>query len=183
MLYLKQLVLIVFCLNISGCATVVRGTHEELRVVSIPPGAKVSVWQETSEDEPPTYICYATPCALNLSRRYNARIEVSLDGHQAINFEVIRSTRRSKTLIKPGTIVAGVTSGSYVTAGEPNWIENFSGLSLTYLEGTYSPLPMITGARYSLSPNPVTVTLAPVKKAIDKLDDMTGSGTIKINNE
>ena len=154
-------VAVLLSVAISGCSTVTRGTHEELRVDTLPPGATVTVEQvnknkagfETRECEP-------TPCAINLPRKRGGRVTVSKDGYQPITFEFISTTRGSKSLIAPGAIVAGAAPGSFVTVGESKWIDSLSGGQLAWGDGSLAPVAKAMGAYNSLSPNPVIVTLA-----------------------
>ena len=163
-------------LLLSGCLTVSRGTTETLNVISNPPGAEVTAelllqsgqLDTRNKNRGKTLACSPTPCSVELPRSNHARITVRKDGYQPIQFLAVSKGSSPTSTIKPGTIVAGMAPGSYVVAGTPETITKFiSGNTLTALQilsvyGTAGTvIDKATGANRSLSPNPVTVTLAP----------------------
>ena len=164
--------------TLSGCLTVSRGTTETVSVITAPIGAEVQAELLLQTGEPDmrnknkskVLNCSPTPCSLEIPRRNHARITVSKEGYQPIQFLAVSKGSSPTSTIKPGMIVAGVPPGSHVVAGRPETATRYiSGNTLTALQiltgygiaGTV--VDKASGANRSLSPNPVTVILAPVK--------------------
>ena len=162
---------------LSGCLTITRGTTETLSVISNPPGAQVQaelLYQSgrtdiNNKNKHKKLTCQPTPCSVEIPRSNHARIRVSKDGYYAIDFLAVSKGSAPTSTIKPGTLVAGLPPGSHVIAGTPETITKFiSGNTMTAMQilsvyGTASGfVDKATGANRSLSPNPVTVELAPV---------------------
>ena len=168
---------------LTGCLTVSRGTTETVNVISNPIGANVQaelLLQTGAPDHKNTnrsknLSCSPTPCALEIPRANHARVTVSKDGYQPIAFLAVSKGSSPTSTIKPGTVVAGQAPGSHVIAGTPETITKFiSGNTLTAVQiltfyGTAGTIvDKMSGANRSLSPNPVTVELAPVAEGETK---------------
>lgn len=172
---MKRHLLLLACAGIylSGCATATRGTHEMVNINSEPAGARAisNIPNKTKNSNIDGYYgCEPTPCGINFSRRAEPVISVEKTGYRNIKFKVISSIATSSTSLSTGTIVAGTQNGSHVVVGSPEFLKTipiggasiFGGIMTL---GGGSIVDVATGAGLSLSPNPVTVFLAPEKSA------------------
>jgi len=156
-------------LYLSGCATAVRGTHEMVQINSEPAGARAisNIPNKTKiSNLDGFYGCEPTPCGINFSRRAEPVISIEKDGYKNIKFKVVSSIATSSTSLATGTIVAGTQNGSHVVVGSPDFLKRIpiGGASIfggVMTLGGGSIVDVATGAGLSLSPNPVTVFLAP----------------------
>jgi hypothetical protein len=163
---------------LSGCLTVTRGNTESLQIITKPPGASASAEllrqngeKDVRENSTSREIsCSPTPCSLKIPRVNHARVTVEKDGYKPVKFLAVSKGSSPTSSIRPGTIVAGHPSGSHVIAGTPQTITKYlSGNTMTAAQIlTVYGIPGLfvdkaTGANRSLSPNPVTVELVPVK--------------------
>lgn len=160
----------VICLAIicSSCATATRGSHETLMINSEPPGARAltNLPSKKKKSIDGYFGCEPTPCGISLPRKSMPLVTVSKAGHEAIKFKVTSSVATSATSIPKGAIVAGLPPGSYVQFGTPEFLKRFSAGSAVLTGGvltlgTGAVLDMVVGANKNLTPNPVTVFLAP----------------------
>jgi len=156
-------------LYLSGCATATRGTHEMVNINSEPAGARAisNIPNKTKTSNlDGFYGCEPTPCGINFSRRSEPVISVEKAGYKDIKFKIISSVATSSTSLATGTIVAGTQRGSHVVVGSPDLLKRIpiGGASIfggVVTLGAGSIVDGVTGAGLSLSPNPVTVFLAP----------------------
>jgi len=156
-------------LYLSGCATATRGTHEMVNINSEPAGARAisNIPNKTKNSNlDGFYGCEPTPCRINFSRRSEPVISIEKAGYKDIKFKVISSVATSSTSLATGTIVAGTQRGSHVVVGSPDLLKRIpiGGASIfggVMTLGAGSIVDVATGAGLSLSPNPVTVFLAP----------------------
>ncbi len=161
--------IIIAGLYLTGCATSTRGTHEVVKINSEPTGATaISNIPNTTKNSNLNgfYGCEPTPCSINFSRRANPVISIEKDGYQNIKFKIISSVATSSSSVPSGAIIAGTPSGSYVIAGNPDFLKSIpiGGASIiggVLTLGAGSVVDVTTGAGLSLSPNPVTAVLAP----------------------
>ena len=159
----------------SSCAIATRGTHERVKIVSEPQGATVSsdllmrkplVFEDGTQSE---YMgCAPTPCSLNISRRAAPVITVSQPGFQSIKFKIVSTWQSGSSALGAGSLIAGLPPGSHVKAGEVGTLKSIpvNGGVLTSGLLTYGVGPVVdiaSGANRSLSPNPVSVYLAPLE--------------------
>lgn len=161
---------IIGLVGLTACATVTQGMNGGLRVESVPPGATALTNIQSSANEAINgYIgCSPTPCSISISRKADPVISVSLDGHTPIKFKVTSAVATSSTTFPTGTLVAGLPTGSHVIAGQADLLKRIpvggrvaaAGL-MTFGLSTIVDVG-ITGANKNLSPNPVTVFLAPL---------------------
>lgn len=157
----------------TACATATRGTHEMVRVISVPEGAvaisnlkapRTQTFNDgTSSDY---YGCAPTPCGINLPRKSDPVIHVAKDGYESIKFKVVSTWETGSASVAPGAIVSGTPTRSHVIAGQPDALKRIpiQGASITgglFTLGAGSVLDYAVGANLSLSPNPVTVKLVP----------------------
>ncbi|MGJ8559309.1 MAG: hypothetical protein ACSHX3_03655 [Litorimonas sp.] len=113
--------------------------------------------------------CTPTPCSISISRKKNPVVRVTLDDHQPIKFKVTSAVATSSTSIPTGSLIAGLPPGSHVVAGETDFLKRipvggrvFVGSVMTLGAGAIIDVA-ITGANKNLTPNPVTVFLAPLE--------------------
>lgn len=177
---LQKIVLAVFCLSLSACATLTRGTHEMVKISSEPAGAKAvsDILSKNKENTLDGYLgCKPTPCGINLPRKSTPVITVSKVGYQTIQFKLVSTNATSKSTTPEGTIIAGIPPGSYAQAGTPEFLKSIPVGGAIILGGiqTFGVSALIdagTGAGRSLSPNPVTAFLTPLPKT-KSLQDKT----------
>lgn len=163
------LLLITLGLFTSGCATATRGTHEMVQISSEPAGATVItdiVNKGSKNNFGGFYGCEPTPCGINISRRAAPVLKVEKQGYKSIKYKIISSNATSSSSVPTGAIVAGTPSGSHVVAGSPDLLKRIPVGGAIIFGGVMSLgggllLDAATGAGRSLSPNPVTVFLAP----------------------
>jgi len=164
-------ILLAFCLT--GCATATRGTHERVQINSEPPGASaISNIPNTSDKSnlDGFYGCEPTPCGINFSRRVAPVIEIKKTGYESIKFKIVSALAVSSSSVPIGSIVAGTRNGSHVVVGSPDFLKRIPMSGATIFGGIMTfgggiVTDVATGANLSLSPNPVTVFLAPSDNA------------------
>lgn len=157
--------------SLTACATVTQGANEGLRIESVPPGA-MALTNIKSEGRHAVngYVgCSPTPCSISISRKTSPTITVTLADHQPIKFKVTSAVATSSTSVPTGSLVAGLPPGSHVVAGQADLLKRipvggrvFFGGVMTLGVGTILDVA-VTGANKNLSPNPVTVFLAPIE--------------------
>jgi hypothetical protein len=156
---------------LSACTTMTQGAREGLRVESVPPGATaLTDIKSTGTHSVDGYIgCAPTPCSMSISRKASPVVRVSLDGHQPIKFKVTSAVATSSTSIPTGSLIAGLPPGSHVVSGEAEFLKRIPVGGRVFVGGimTFGAAALvdvaITGANKNLTPNPVTVFLAPLE--------------------
>jgi uncharacterized protein YceK len=88
---------------LSGCATVVNGTHQELAFSTLPEGSAVTVTDGST--------C-TTPCKLKLARRHPVRVDLTQAGYKPA-YVLVRSKHGGATL---GNLLLGGGVGILVDA-------------------------------------------------------------------
>lgn len=158
----------------TACASATRGSHEMIQVNSVPQGASAIsnlkskrslTFQDGTKSE--YFGCAPTPCGINLPRKSDPVVEVKKAGYQSIKFKIVSTWETGAASVPTGAIVAGTQNGSHVVAGKPDALKRIpiQGASITggvFTLGAGSVLDYVSGANLSLSPNPVTVNLAPL---------------------
>lgn len=96
----------------SSCATVIRGVHDELRVVSVPPGADVQL--STGETG-------VTPATFLRKRRDNFQVTISKPGYIPQTVNVRSKTSPSGAAAAAGNVASGGPIGVAVDAGTGAW--------------------------------------------------------------
>jgi hypothetical protein len=127
---------IVLCAAASGCATVTRGTSEDLIVKTVPEGAKVEVTLGSGGRES----CAATPCTIRLPRRTQATVLIEKEGFRSVRAEVRGKLGAFVPLGVVGAAV-DVASGAALRL-EPNPLE----VTLVPGSGTVDYVPPPAGA-------------------------------------
>ena len=92
-------VLLALCLFAAGCATVVRGPNEVLRVESFPSGARVQLSNGMT--------CAATPCDFRVSRNQNLTATVTRAGCQPGHVNITSRVARRGAAATAGNVVTG----------------------------------------------------------------------------
>ena len=165
----------------SACATATRGSHEMIQINSVPEGAaaitdfkakRLQTFKDGTQSE--YWGCAPTPCGINLPRKSAPVVDVSLDGFKSIKFKIVSTWETGASSVPSGAIVAGTQRGSHVIAGKPDVLKRIpiQGASVTggvATLGAGSVLDYVSGANLSLSPNPVTVILAPAEPKTEGL--------------
>ena len=159
---------------VSGCATATRGTHERVDIISVPEGA--SAQSDMKSKKALTYDdgtksdylgCAPTPCSINFPRRANTVVTMTKAGYDPIKFKVISTWETGSSAVRAGSVVAGLPTGSHVVAGKTDLLKRIpvAGGMLTsaLFYGVGPVVDIASGANLSLSPNPVTVYLAPLE--------------------
>lgn len=77
--------ILAICLCLSGCATIMNGSKQEVPVNSLPQGAKIRLNHDYSEE-----VC-RTPCFLNLPRKNHHIIHISKEGYEPKSIMVSNS--------------------------------------------------------------------------------------------
>lgn len=113
-------VLLSLSVLLPGCATVVRGMSEPVRIESEPPGARVTARRtnahvldrEGVEDEDfPSRASCTTPCTLEFRRRSDILIEVAHPDAGAFDYVVTDSALRSSGTGSAANVVIGAGTG------------------------------------------------------------------------
>ena len=145
-----------------------------VQVSSVPEGASAisnlkakrsQTFQDGTKSE--YFGCAPTPCGINLPRKSDPVVEVRKSGYKPIKFKIVSTWETGAASVPTGAIIAGTQSGSHVIAGKPDVLKRIpiQGASITggvFTLGAGSVLDYVSGANLSLSPNPVTVKLAPL---------------------
>jgi hypothetical protein len=93
---------------ISGCATVTRGSNEDLQIITTPTGAQV----ETSNG----FSCASTPCAIKMPRRSELVVTISKPGCKTIQVNVSNETQNGGGAALAGNVLVGGVIGIGVDA-------------------------------------------------------------------
>lgn len=112
----------------ASCATITRGTTEQIQIVSDPPGAEA----RTSMG----FVC-VTPCTLQAGRKDEFTVTVSKPGYEPVEVAVTTKVNPGGGAAFAGNVLVGGLVGMAADAS--------------------------TGAGLDHSPNPVDVTLVPLK--------------------
>jgi len=106
-----------------GCATIMHGSTQNVMVTSSPPGATVVV---------DGGMRFKSPVEINLSRKENHTVELSLDGYQ-------------KELVEVRSVTSGAVFGNIVAGGLVGWAVDSS-----------------SGGAYRLVPEVIKIDLRPM---------------------
>jgi hypothetical protein len=109
---LKLFVLLGLVLCLASCATITRGTHEKLQVVSAPPGANVRL--STGETG-------LTPATFVKLRRDSFQVTLSKPGYLTETVNVESRASGTGVAATAGNVVAGGVIGAAVDAGTGAW--------------------------------------------------------------
>lgn len=99
------------CLSLSGlgaCATITRGTTQEVIVESTPPGAAVRTTTG--------FTCEATPCTFKMPRKEGFSVTISKDGYKPATVTVESKVAGGGAAGFAGNVIAGGVIGMGVDA-------------------------------------------------------------------
>ncbi len=99
------------CLGLSGlgaCATITRGTTQEVIVESTPPGAAVRTTTG--------FTCEATPCTFKMPRKEGFNVTISKDGYKPATVTVESKVAGGGAAGFAGNVIAGGVIGMGVDA-------------------------------------------------------------------
>jgi hypothetical protein len=149
----------------TGCATVVHGVHQEIRVETDPPGATASAEGQT----------ITTPGALRLHRSAKD-LEVVVEKEGYVTRRVALSRKTSGAVwgnlgFIPFGAAAGAAIGSTTTKDSSKWFSELEGGTYgVFVGGLVAPAAAIavdyaTGGAYKLDPPTIVLRLEPVGAA------------------
>jgi len=118
----------------SACATVTRGSTEEVTIQSIPAAADVSI-RDTGQKR--TARTCVTPCTIKLERKWPFKVTVSKDGYETQEAMLYPEMSNGGMTGMAGNVLIGGIIGAGVDVS--------------------------TGAMNDLKPNPLVVELVPIK--------------------
>lgn len=79
---------VVAAMSVSGCATVIKGTQQNIGITSTPDGASVEIYDKRAQN----VVTAVTPATVRLRRKDGPyRVEVSAPGYQTQTVEIRRS--------------------------------------------------------------------------------------------
>jgi hypothetical protein len=134
---MRLLGVVAFAAALGGCASVTRGTTENISISSTPAGAEATI----SGLEVPT--ACVTPCAIVAKRSADISISFAKEGFQPEIVQLTKEVPATGAAGFAGNIIAGGLVGMGVDA--------------------------VTGAAQDHKPNPVIVTLKPIRPAAPSL--------------
>jgi hypothetical protein len=109
---LKLICLLASGMCLASCATITRGSHERVRVLSTPPGADVRL--STGETG-------VTPVSFIKNRRDSFQVTVSKPGYLTTTVNVESRASGAGVAATAGNLVAGGVVGAAVDAGTGAW--------------------------------------------------------------
>jgi hypothetical protein len=125
--------IVALCAVAGGCASVTRGTTENLTIVSTPSGAEATI---SGLDNPTACV---TPCTVVVKRNADISVSVAKEGYEPQVVQLTKEVPPAGAAGFAGNVLAGGLVGMGVDA--------------------------VTGAATDHKPNPVEVTLEPVRPA------------------
>lgn len=167
-------IVLLSAIYLTGCATATRGTQERVFIHSEPPGARVT--SDIKDSKTVTFDdgtqsdyrgCAPTPCSINFSRKAAPVLRIEKDGYQPLNVKIVSSWATGSKSIASGSIVAGIPPGSHAVTGDADLLKRIPIQGAMFTTGlmTFGVAPLVdiaAGSNRSLSPNPVTIFLAPM---------------------
>lgn len=124
---------------VSGCATLISGTHQKIKINSQPPGAKVII-EDTCDNE--LIMTVTTPAEVKLSRSRSYHLRINKKGY----YPVIRGIGRKAN---PAIIVD-------LALLPAHWVGTLSGMISAGVDH-------FTGAIWVLSPKEINVELKEIE--------------------
>ena len=119
---------------VSACATVTKGTDDDVKFVSSPDGAKVTAEDITGKEE---IVSCVTPCDLALNRKWTYNILFEKEGYEPTKARLEPKFSGDGAAGMAGNVLLGGVVGAAVDAS--------------------------TGAMNDLKPNPLSVVLTPLE--------------------
>ena len=180
---------------LSGCATLVRGPNTNFNIATEPPGASVTtnlVIPKWRRSDPEYYACAPTPCSLEVSRRSEFEVVVSMDGYHPATIQVTSGFGRGGPQSSTAGAVTGAT-GAYIvsyslitstasalsavaTAGMSTSAASAgagsaaatgaAGVGMLFLGGDW-----ISGAMLDLRPNPLVLVMIPLDQPLPSAEE------------
>ena len=129
----KLIATVAVAINLAACATVTKGTKNEVSITSTPSEASVVMTDVAGKYEGAS--C-TTPCSANLTRKGSYKTVVSKEGYTPYEIVVVPKISGTGAAGMAGNVLIGGIIGAGVDAA--------------------------TGAMNDLSPNPLNVTLMPL---------------------
>lgn len=120
--------------SVTACATVTKGTGDDVSFVSSPEGAKVTTDDLNGKEQDQS--C-RTPCTMELNRKWTYDVTFELDGYQTLKARLEPRFSGDGAAGMAGNLLLGGVIGAAVDAS--------------------------TGAMNDLEPNPLAVVLDPIK--------------------
>ena len=130
---MRLLGVVALAATLGGCASVTRGTTENISITSTPAGAEATV---TGLDNPTSCV---TPCAVVAKRSADISVSFAKEGYEPEVVQLTKEVPATGAAGFAGNVIAGGLVGMGVDA--------------------------VTGAAQDHKPNPVIVTLRPVRSA------------------
>lgn len=129
---IKLLAVSAIALQLAACATVTRGTNDDVKFMSSPEGAEVVVTEAVSGLSEQSCV---TPCEMEMKRKHTFKMMMTKDGYEP--FEMVMESKVSTGggVAAAGNLIAGGIIGGVVDGS--------------------------SGAMRDFKPNPVNVQLAP----------------------
>lgn len=146
--------LVLVALLASGCATIVSGRHQKIRVTSAPLRARVIV--EYQKADGGQVSSYETPAEIHLPRRKSdVRLRIEKEGFAPVEVALKRKANGMLALNVANPMIYGavITDGS---AGAR------AGAIAAFI-GVWIGVDVATGAAYRLAPSRIDVTLTPAQ--------------------
>lgn len=161
------LVAALLALGSSGCATIVKGTTQDIPIASEPSGARVAVDGKASG---------STPTKVTMDRKRSHMVTLELEGYETENIAVTNS-------------IGGAVAGNIVAGGLIGWgVDAMTGAQYNLHPDTVSARlrPKTDGAepRAPVTAPPAAVTPAPANRTatlaeeLAKLDELKTQGRI-----
>lgn len=179
----KTMMIVMFGLWLTGCATVTRGTHDDMIINTEPPGARVTTDLPLPEKSRKTstklaklsgletYGCPATPCEFEAPRKAEFVMTISKEGYEDVEIGVTRGMNKQAMRANlSGAAVSGFVFGSAAVTSTSSLV--FGGVSSSTMAGamvgTAAGVGAVslgvdagTGAIFVLRPNPINIALPP----------------------
>ncbi len=99
-------ILIVLGLTLSGCASIVRGTTEEVRIITDPSDARITTTTG--------HACVGTPCKVEVARDTSFLVTASKDGYKTATVDVKTETTGKGVAGVAGNLIFGGVVGAAV---------------------------------------------------------------------
>ena len=146
---MKKTMILQICaiLTVSGCATIVRGTDEDVRIETTPNDAKVV----TSLN----HTCQTNPCIVKVPRKDSFQVTASKQGYETKTVNVGTKVSGKGAAGIAGNVIAGGVIGVGVDA-------------VTGAGRDHTPNPVIINLQPTNAPKPVEPKLKPAPKPIKK---------------
>lgn len=159
--------------TLAGCATITKGIHERIEVVSDPPGASAYTDIPKSRDDLSLgYIgCAPTPCSFSLPRRREAVLEINAPGFAPLEVGIISDHRKERAYRegKKAATKAGLPGNTALGLGA-----TLATYGIGSLEAGAIVIPA-TGAGLVMAGSIIYTTTASYTLAANTTDTITGA--------